>query len=945
MLNKRQQLQQQQLIYGGSNTILPLRGIRSELLKHTDSTPKLKHSESKRQLKEKQSNSSQSPQRNSAPSQIQKTGDGKSGSQRPPDLKVFLSSPNRPTDGKGDGVKVVGKEAKPIGRTRRSRPSVYIPPIHYGERHYPRNIVTIDTSKARGNTDVVRLVARDLGWREVPVPRRDHNCDVIWNAISFHDQPDVYSGQVNKFPGAQEVFHKVALFRQLMLMKQLFPEDFTFFPRTWLLPAQYHEFANDVRQLNESRSSSGGSGKTKPPKPTFIVKPSEGSQGEGIYLLREPQNYSPQVNRSHVAQEYLNNVLLIDGFKFDLRVYVVVRRLDPLEIHICNEGLARFSTIPYESPTNKNLHETFMHLTNYSLNKRSSTFNKSDKEDEGSKRKMTSVFHRMERMGLETAKLWKEIEGIVCKTMIAVAGELKVEYQAALPTGKPQPSCFQVLGFDILILKDLMPILLEVNSNPSLSITGEQEVSPGVVEYLPSIKDEEVKRSLIRDTLIMVAPKNKYTRKRRRRWRRPQRCVEEMEVDSPSSPPTTETRHRNQRERDITIRFEDAPASDGQKSIFAENDKMRPSYQRQETCRVFVEGEGEITRFDTPPYYHHQQKDQNANNSQSGTGTDNKNENNNMSGNDNKNGNDDNKSGSNNKNRHHPRSHSEGRRTGPGPIKDSLFLDSKDPQSSSIFQKNKTDKPAEAFMEEDGPSLQPLPYELTIVESSEDENEEEEQSCLKEIFPAVYAEELRPLRLLERLADIFMGCLSVRGCIRLGPTAFRMFARKCRLNRKGLNNASIDILYIDMQRKWEFLNPDRTSGLCFQGFVDACMEIARRKFSSSRPADTLETLITYCEDSVRAVTLRSEDDGDPKRERISPRILRPQRRSVNLFPRRTITSLEEETVQDLFRSAMQKRGGERSSGVVSEVNNFMRDMRHRSYVPSVFTGLDNQGEE
>lgn len=57
-------------------------------------------------------------------------------------------------------------------------------------------------------------------------------------------------------------------------------------------------------------------------------------------------------------------------------------------------------------------------------------------------------------------------------------------------------------------------MLLEVNSNPSLSITEEHDSPTGGVEYLVSTKDEEVKRTLIRDTLILVAPKNKYTRRR-----------------------------------------------------------------------------------------------------------------------------------------------------------------------------------------------------------------------------------------------------------------------------------------------------------------------------------------------------------------------------------------------------------------------------------------------
>ena len=58
-------------------------------------------------------------------------------------------------------------------------------------------------------------------------------------------------------------------------------------------------------------------------------------------------------------------------------------------------------------------------------------------------------------------------------------------------------------------MDDLKPMLLEVNSGPSLSIECEQEVAPGIFEYLASPKDEEVKRPLVRDALILMVPKEK----------------------------------------------------------------------------------------------------------------------------------------------------------------------------------------------------------------------------------------------------------------------------------------------------------------------------------------------------------------------------------------------------------------------------------------------------
>ncbi|GFN73517.1 tubulin polyglutamylase ttll11 [Plakobranchus ocellatus] len=705
-----------------------------------------------------------------------------------------------------------------------------------------RNVVTIDTHKARGNSDVLRMVIRDLGWREFPFMRRDHNCDVIWHAVNFHDQPDIYSGQVNKFPGALEIFQKVNLFRWLEFMKSLFPEEYDFFPRTWLLPQQFTEFASEVRCMQEKKPKQ---------KPVFIVKPSEGSQGEGIYLLKDPQHYIGGNSKSHVVQEYLSNVLLLEKYKFDLRIYVVLRCLDPLEFHICKEGLARFSTIPYEQPNNKNLAESYMHLTNYSLNKRSSDFKISDKDDEGSKRKMTAVLSQLSRLGHDTEALWARIEQIVSKTLIAVVGELKIEMQAAAPSGKPGPTCFQVLGFDVLIMKNLDPMLLEVNSNPSLSITEEHETATGGVEYLISSKDEDVKRKLVRDTLILIAPKNKYTRKRRKRrkqrnyrQRRRDEGEEPMDVDWEGGaedgvrPNKGSTRRR---EKDISIRYmdmdEDKGTGRGQRSIFDDADynssgsnhhqpHLPKKFVRNETCRVFIEGEGEVL-FDedgpsNPKYFSNYRDAQAAENSASNK-------------------------------------------------KDLQRRDTND-RLPSVFLKS-GDRPVDMIIVEDdreggeqdaGPP-RPLPFDLSLLDSS-DEEDEEEESCLKEIFPAVYGDSYEEQRIVERLADIFITCLGVKGCLRLGPTMFRLFARKCRLNRKGITNAAIDILYIDMQRRWEYMNPDRTSdwnnkslhapfpyhmkgtpnpGLNLHTFILCCVKLAHDYFRSS--PNPLEAMVAQCE--------------------------------------------------------------------------------------------------
>jgi tubulin polyglutamylase TTLL4 len=80
-----------------------------------------------------------------------------------------------------------------------------------------------------------------------------------------------------------------------------------------------------------------------------------------------------------LASRYLMNPHLINGLKYDLRVYVLVTSFCPLKVYIYNDGLVRFATELYDLDSKK-INQKFIHLTNFSINKKNTKFVKNNDE-------------------------------------------------------------------------------------------------------------------------------------------------------------------------------------------------------------------------------------------------------------------------------------------------------------------------------------------------------------------------------------------------------------------------------------------------------------------------------------------------------------------------------------------------------------------------------------
>lgn len=349
------------------------------------------------------------------------------------------------------------------------------------------------------NPTVVEDVLRQRpGWKECSLD--DTNWDLFWcnlSTVKTLFESNLKSQQrIAHFRGFYEFSRKNSLAKNLKRYKRQCIRNGNneeadlcdAMPETYEIPSETSLFLAEAKRH---------------PRTLWIAKPSGSSRGKGIFLFKKIKEFEDwmknkdwtpkEVQRSNeptdiglvpeiwIVQKYISNPYLLQGRKFDIRMYVLVMSFSPLTVWIARDGFARISGLDYSK---KNLSDKCMHLTNSSiqLSERNSTQGR--KWDIQNLRIFLTAMHGREPIN----ELFQNIAKVVITTLKCVDSHLM-----------GSKNCFELFGFDILLKDDLSVCLLEVNAAPSMSATDEH--------------DYQLKYNLIQDVLNVLDLENNFTGK------------------------------------------------------------------------------------------------------------------------------------------------------------------------------------------------------------------------------------------------------------------------------------------------------------------------------------------------------------------------------------------------------------------------------------------------
>ena len=171
-----------------------------------------------------------------------------------------------------------------------------------------------------------------------------------------------------------------------------------------------------------------------------------------------------------IIQKYLDNPLLYQKRKFDIRCFVLVDC--NMNLFFCREGHLKGSSESYNlNNTNK-----FIHITNHSLQKKSNKFEMYELGNEMSYQDFKN-FMRSENISLE------KFDDMINQMKLLIKISFKSVANKLLKTSPVL--CFEIFGYDFILDNDFKLWILEINNNPGLGIS-----SPLIEKLVPRMLDD-----------------------------------------------------------------------------------------------------------------------------------------------------------------------------------------------------------------------------------------------------------------------------------------------------------------------------------------------------------------------------------------------------------------------------------------------------------------------
>ena len=178
-----------------------------------------------------------------------------------------------------------------------------------------------------------------------------------------------------------------------------------------------------------------------------------------------------------LLQKYIENPLLYNGRKFDMRIWVLLSY--DMKVYIFKEGHLKATSFNY-SLENKDF---FVHLTNYSVQKYSNNFAKFEVGNEISFDQFQVSLFKDYNLYVDVRKdILNKIKNIVGISMKAIKNKININNIKG---------SFEIFGYDFMFDVDMNPYLIEINTNPGLEIS-----SPLISKLVPRMIDDALRLTI-----------------------------------------------------------------------------------------------------------------------------------------------------------------------------------------------------------------------------------------------------------------------------------------------------------------------------------------------------------------------------------------------------------------------------------------------------------------